>query len=55
VVARFGAGRMLYASGFPHFDPRLEVLRVRWAPNLDDAARAQVLGGNARRLLLGEA
>jgi len=53
VVARHGAERLLYASGFPLFDPRLEVLRVRWAPNLDDAGRAQVLGGNAERLLLG--
>jgi uncharacterized protein len=53
VVARFGAGRLLYASGFPLFDPRLEALRVRWAPNLDEGARAQVLGGNAERLLLG--
>jgi predicted TIM-barrel fold metal-dependent hydrolase len=52
VVARHGAERLLYASGFPLFDPRLEALRVRWAPNLDDAARAKVLGGNAERLLL---
>jgi predicted TIM-barrel fold metal-dependent hydrolase len=53
VVARFGPARLLYASGFPLFDPRLEVLRVRWAPNLDETARAQVLGGNAEQLLLG--
>ena len=53
VAARFGAERLLYASGFPLFDPRLEVLRVRWAPNLDERARALVLGGNAERLLLG--
>ena len=53
VVARFGAERLLYASGFPLFDPRFEVLRVRWAPNLDEAARAQVLGRTAERLLLG--
>ena len=51
VVARLGAERLLYASGFPFFDPRLEVLRVRWAPNLDDRERDLVLGGNARRLL----
>jgi predicted TIM-barrel fold metal-dependent hydrolase len=53
VVSRFGAGRLLYASGFPLFDPRLEVLRVRWAPNLDEGARSRVLGGNAAELLLG--
>lgn len=50
VVARFGAERLLYASGFPYFDPRLEVLRARWAPGFDDRTRALVLGGNAERL-----
>jgi predicted TIM-barrel fold metal-dependent hydrolase len=50
-VARFGAGRVLFASGWPRFDPRLELLRVRWAPNLDDGARELILGGNAARLL----
>jgi predicted TIM-barrel fold metal-dependent hydrolase len=52
VVSRFGAGRLLYASSYPWLDPRLELLRVRWA-HLDDAAKAAVLGGNAQRLLLG--
>jgi predicted TIM-barrel fold metal-dependent hydrolase len=51
VVARFGAERLLYASAFPHFDPRLELLRVRWAPGFDERARAAVLAGNAARLL----
>jgi len=51
VSARFGPERLLYASGFPLFDPRLEVLRVRWAPNLGEGDRALVLGGNADRLL----
>jgi len=50
VVERFGAGRLLYASAFPRFDPRLELLRVRWAPNLGDEAKAAVLGGNAAAL-----
>jgi predicted TIM-barrel fold metal-dependent hydrolase len=53
IAARLGAERVLYASGFPLLDPRLEVLRVRWAPNLDDEARAKILGLNAQRLLLG--
>jgi predicted TIM-barrel fold metal-dependent hydrolase len=53
ISARFGPERLLYASGFPLFDPRLEVLRVRWAPNLDERARTLVLGGNAEQLLLG--
>jgi predicted TIM-barrel fold metal-dependent hydrolase len=50
VVSRFGAGRVLFASGFPRFDPRLEILRVRWAPHLDEQARAAILGGNAASL-----
>ena len=54
VVERFGAGRLLYASAFPQFDPRLELLRVRWAPKLGHEAQSAVLGGNATRVLLGE-
>jgi predicted TIM-barrel fold metal-dependent hydrolase len=52
VAARIGADRVLYASAFPLLDPRLEILRVRWAPNLGEPQRALVLGGNAARLLL---
>jgi uncharacterized protein len=51
VVERFGAERVLFASGFPRFDPRLELLRVRWAPNLDEPSRAAILASNAERLL----
>ena len=51
VAARFGPSRLLYASAFPRFDPRLELLRVRWAPNLDEQAKAAILGGNAASLL----
>ena len=54
VVERFGAGRLLYASAFPQFDPRLELLRVRWAPKFDEQSREAILAGNATRLLLGE-
>jgi uncharacterized protein len=53
VVERFGAERLVYASVWPQFDPRLELLRVRWAPNLGEDARAAILRGNATRLLLG--
>jgi predicted TIM-barrel fold metal-dependent hydrolase len=49
VAERFGPGRLLYASAYPYFDPRLEVLRARWA-HWDDGVRDAVLGGNARRL-----
>ena len=50
-VARFGADRVLYASMCPLLDPRLEVRRVQWAPNLDDAQKQLMLGGNAERIL----
>jgi predicted TIM-barrel fold metal-dependent hydrolase len=53
VVERFGPGRLLFASGFPRFDPRLELLRVRWAPSFDEPTRAAILGDNAERLLAG--
>jgi len=53
VVERFGAERLVYASAWPQFDPRLELLRVRWAPNFGEDARTAILGGNATRLLLG--
>lgn len=52
VVERFGEGRLLYASAFPRFDPRLELLRVRWAPNIAPEQCDAILGGNAERLLL---
>jgi predicted TIM-barrel fold metal-dependent hydrolase len=51
VAARLGAERLLFASAYPFFDPRFEVLRVRWAPNLDERQRRLVLGANAERLL----
>jgi predicted TIM-barrel fold metal-dependent hydrolase len=52
VVERFGADRLLYASAYPFFDPRLELVRVRYA-HFGDDARAAILAGNARRLFLG--
>lgn len=51
VAERLGAGRVLYASAWPYFDPRLERRRVDWC-HLDESAKAQILGGNAERLLL---
>jgi predicted TIM-barrel fold metal-dependent hydrolase len=50
VVSRFGSGRLVFASGFPLTDPRLEILRVRWA-HLDESDRVAVLGGNLARLI----
>jgi uncharacterized protein len=46
VVRRFGARRVLWASAYPLFDPRLEVRRVQWAAFTEDEAAA-LLGGNA--------
>jgi uncharacterized protein len=51
IVARHGAGRLLFASACPRFDPRLEIRRVQWAPGLSDEDKAAILGGNAERLL----
>jgi uncharacterized protein len=51
VAARYGPERLLFASAFPHLDPRLEIRRVQWPANLDQAAKAAILGGNAARLL----
>lgn len=50
VVQRLGAERVLYASGSPYFDPRLEIRRVQWS-HLPDADKDAVLGGNAAALL----
>jgi uncharacterized protein len=54
MVARHGAARVLFASGFPFFDPRYEVLRPESA-HLDDPQRQAILGGNAEALLEGRA
>jgi predicted TIM-barrel fold metal-dependent hydrolase len=51
VVARFGPERVLFASGWPRFDPRLERLRVEWAPGLDGDSKGAILHRNAARLL----
>ena len=50
VVARFGAGRVVFASGYPLLDPRLELRRIQWA-HLDEQSKALILGGNLERLL----
>ncbi len=50
IATRFGPERLLYASGYPQFDPRLERRRVEWAPGLDDLAKDLILRGNAEAL-----
>jgi hypothetical protein len=54
VVARFGAERVVFASGYPLLDPRLEVLGVRWA-GLGEAAETRILGANLEALLAARA
>jgi hypothetical protein len=51
VVGRFGPDRLLFASAFPVYDPRLELRRGQWM-HVPEDARAAVLGGNAERILL---
>ncbi len=50
VAARFGPERLVFASGFPLMNPRLELRRVEWA-HFDDAATEAILGGNLARVL----
>jgi predicted TIM-barrel fold metal-dependent hydrolase len=40
---------VLFASAYPHFDPRLEILRVEWA-GFDEKDRGAMVGGNAEAL-----
>jgi predicted TIM-barrel fold metal-dependent hydrolase len=50
VAARCGADRLLYASGFPQFEPRLERRRVEWAAELGEHDRRVIMWDNAARL-----
>ena len=50
VAQALGPRRVLFGSGSPRLDMRLEVERIRWA-KLPDDARALMLGGNAARLV----
>jgi predicted TIM-barrel fold metal-dependent hydrolase len=50
VAARLGPERLVFASGFPLMDPRLEIRRVQWS-HLADDAQARILGGNLLALL----
>jgi len=49
-AARLGAERLVFASGFPHMDPRLEIRRVQWAHFSEDA-KERILGRNLLALL----
>jgi predicted TIM-barrel fold metal-dependent hydrolase len=52
VVERHGPGRVLFASGLPQFDPRLEIRRVQWA-GFSEPEQDALLRGNAERLFWG--
>ncbi len=49
MLEQLGADRILYGSGHPWMDERLELERVRILPG-SDADRSAMIGGNARRL-----
>jgi uncharacterized protein len=49
VVETYGAGRVMFASGFPHFDPALEIRRVEWA-RFSPGQRAAILHDNAEKV-----
>lgn len=53
VAHRLGPERLLYASGFPQFEPRLERRRVEWAVGLKDTDRRRILWDNAAALFGG--
>ncbi len=48
--ARLGPKRLVFASNFPLMDPRLEILRVRWA-HFSQPSAEMILGGNLAELL----
>ena len=47
IVRSFGAERLLYASGYPQFEPRLERRRVEWAPAFSDEDKRLIMAANA--------
>ena len=50
LVGRFGARRLLFGTGIPHYDPADVVTRLLWS-ELDDEAVAAIGSGNAASLL----
>jgi predicted TIM-barrel fold metal-dependent hydrolase len=50
IEASLGAARMIFATGFPYFDARFELARVRSA-HLSDEAKTLILGRNLAELL----
>jgi predicted TIM-barrel fold metal-dependent hydrolase len=46
-AARYGAHRIMFASGSPNFDPEFELLRVTEAELMSEEDRELILGGTA--------
>ena len=47
LAARFGPGRLMYASGYPRFSAAYELRRVQWADGISNDAKAQIQGPTA--------
>lgn len=52
IVAEFGAGRLLFGTNIPAFDPAIPVAMLRFAEIPDDA-KAAIASGNLEALLAG--
>ena len=50
LVSRFGAGRLIFGSGLPHFSPGGLIGHVTYA-GISDEDKASILGGNLQWLL----
>ena len=53
IVSQHGPNRLLFSSAFPWMDPRLEILRARWA-HFSDEEKDLILGKNADRIFFAE-
>ncbi len=53
VIEQIGVDRVIFGSGAPLLDTRLEILRVRMA-HIDAEAKGRVLGKNLHRLVSGQ-
>lgn len=50
VVAQFGSDRLVFATGAPIYDPKFEILRVKWA-HFQESERERILGRNIASLV----
>jgi len=52
IVAEFGAGRLVFGTNLPAFDPAIPVAMLRFA-EIPDEAKAAIASGNLQALLAG--